>query len=184
MAKIEFENKVSTRTLNVALNKKITAENINEIKTSVNWLYDNVVTLDSEIFHVTTAQLSDWGSDGTRDILLIDDTDLPSGHFRIIDHAFIKAKGSPTQDFIDNYSGATIGKNYPVQYGIIDNPDLLFQLNSGVDGGGSIVFQLDLQDAERVVNLTNNGSVYDAGTLEFYIRIDSHIVDLSNMLNL
>ena len=41
MAQIEYEDKIATRDSNLPRKNSVTAEDLNEIKNSVNWLYEN-----------------------------------------------------------------------------------------------------------------------------------------------
>jgi hypothetical protein len=49
MGKIEFENKESLQQSQLPEKRKLTAGNVNEIKDSVNWIYDNLPTKISDL---------------------------------------------------------------------------------------------------------------------------------------
>jgi hypothetical protein len=64
MAKIEYENKVTFTSSQLPEINKCTAPNLNEIKESVNWLYDNVIPepVPSDPIPVTTVLLATVGN--------------------------------------------------------------------------------------------------------------------------
>lgn len=98
MAKIQYEDKVALRTDNLPVKHRVTDADLNEIKESVNFLYDNGVSSSIEVI-LTGDDIRDL-KNAPLQIL----PDLPAGSYYINIKSIIKIDNGSTPFFFDDYA--------------------------------------------------------------------------------
>ena len=132
--------------------------------------YDSGILTETVV--VTSAELNEWGQDNNKFITLIQG--LPSKFINVISIK-VRETGTPSQDYIDNWEGATVAEKYQMAYA----GDLeYYMLIQGTDGSGAIVSTLSI-DPGNNIGISKEGNAYNAGTLEYSFEIEYKLVDIS-----
>lgn len=135
-----------------------------------NYINNNVNQKYSVSVPVTSAQLDDWGIDINQNITLIAPI---TDKFINVTSLKIRESGVPSEDFLNNFEGGTIGGQFALAY-----PGNLpyYQVLKGIDGGGS-----NRPIAEILSNqilLSAIGIASDAGTLAYTFEIEYELFDI------
>ena len=119
---------------------------------------------------ISSAQLDDWGNDDEPSIVLIQS--IPD-KFINVTSVKVRETGAPSQDFIDNWQGATIANKYAMRLPTSIEYYICFE---GISGGGTLVPSLAI--VENNIDIYNSGDKYDAGTLAYTFEIEYELIDL------